>query len=50
MKPSAETFEKAIELLKIALKQEQTTPDWVNRDPDFDNIRSDERFQALLAG
>ncbi len=42
--------EKAIELLKIALKQEQTTPDWVNRDPDFDNIRSDERFQALLAG
>jgi len=42
--------EKAIELLKIALKQEQTTPDWVSRDPDFDNIRSDKRFQALLEG
>jgi tetratricopeptide (TPR) repeat protein len=42
--------DKAIELLKIALKEEQTTPDWVRRDPDFDNIRSDDRFQALIAG
>ena len=42
--------DKAIELLKIALKEGQTTPDWVHRDPDFDNIRSDNRFQAMLAG
>ena len=42
--------EKAIELLKIALKEAQTTLDWVRRDPDFDNIRSDDRFQSLIAG
>jgi len=42
--------DKAIELLKIALKEDQTTPDWIRRDPDFDNIRSDDRFQALIAG
>jgi tetratricopeptide (TPR) repeat protein len=42
--------EKAIELLKIALKENQTTLDWVRRDPDFDNIRSDDRFRALTAG
>ena len=42
--------DKAIELLKTALKGEQTTPDWVRRDPDFDNIRTDDRFQALIAG
>jgi Flp pilus assembly protein TadD len=42
--------DKAIELLKIALKEGQTNPDWVSRDPDFESIRSDERFQALIAG
>jgi|GEM_PF-555834 len=42
--------DKAIELLKIALKEGQTTPDWVRRDPDFDNIRTDDRFQVLIAG
>ncbi|HCC79281.1 MAG: hypothetical protein A2X25_08800 [Chloroflexi bacterium GWB2_49_20] len=42
--------EGAIELLQIALKQNQTTLDWVRRDPDFDNIRTDARFQALTAG
>jgi tetratricopeptide (TPR) repeat protein len=42
--------EKAIELLKTALKSNQTTLNWVNRDHDFDAIRPDERFQALFAG
>jgi tetratricopeptide (TPR) repeat protein len=42
--------DKAIELLKVALKQNQTSLDWVRRDPDFENIRGDERFQALVAG
>jgi tetratricopeptide (TPR) repeat protein len=41
---------RAIELLKIALKENQTTLDWVRRDPDFVNIRTDAHFQALTAG
>lgn len=40
----------AITLLKTALQEKQTSMDWVSRDPDFDNIRSDSRFQALFAG
>jgi len=42
--------EAAISLLKTALQEKQTSMDWVSRDPDFDNIRSDARFQALFAG
>jgi tetratricopeptide (TPR) repeat protein len=42
--------EKAIDLLKTALKSNQTTLNWVNRDHDFDAIRPDERFQTLFAG
>jgi len=40
--------EEAIALLRIALKKEQSTPDWARQDPDFEFIRDDPRFQALL--
>jgi len=43
-------IEKSIELLKKALKENQTSLDWVRRDHDFDVIRTDERFQKLVAG
>lgn len=42
--------ESAVDYLKAALKSNQTSLNWVNRDHDFDAIRPDERFQALFAG
>lgn len=38
----------ALELLEVALKNKQTYVNWARRDPDFDFIRSDPRFHALL--
>ncbi|MBI1880859.1 MAG: tetratricopeptide repeat protein, partial [Chloroflexi bacterium] len=40
--------EEALALLKAALEQKQQSLDWVRRDPDFDFIRGDPRFQALV--
>lgn len=39
---------KAIELLKVALADGQTSLEWVRSDPDLDPLREDERFIALL--
>ncbi len=41
--------DRALDLLAIALKNRQTYVTWVRRDPDLDFIRSDSRFNALLA-
>jgi tetratricopeptide (TPR) repeat protein len=40
--------EEALSLLETAIQEEQVPLDWVYRDPDFDFIRDDPRFQALL--
>jgi tetratricopeptide (TPR) repeat protein len=40
--------DQAIELLKVALEQEQTSLDWARRDPDLDFIREDPRYKALV--
>jgi tetratricopeptide (TPR) repeat protein len=40
--------DRALELLEIALKNKQTYVNWARRDPDFDFIRSDPRFHAML--
>ncbi|HSG43170.1 MAG TPA: tetratricopeptide repeat protein [Anaerolineales bacterium] len=39
----------SLELLEIALKNKQTYVNWARKDPDFDFIRDDPRFQMLLA-
>jgi tetratricopeptide (TPR) repeat protein len=41
--------DQALELLREALEKKQTTPDWVRRDPDFEFIRDDPRFEALVS-
>ncbi len=40
--------EQALVLLKEALEKKQTSVEWVRRDPDFDFIRDDPRFNALV--
>jgi tetratricopeptide (TPR) repeat protein len=40
--------DEALSLLETALQEKQVPLDWVRRDPDFDFIRDDPRFQALL--
>jgi len=40
--------DQAIELLKVALEQKQTSLDWARRDPDLDFIREDPRYKALV--
>jgi Flp pilus assembly protein TadD len=42
--------EEALALLKIALEKKQTSLEWARRDPDFDWIREDARFKALVGG
>jgi tetratricopeptide (TPR) repeat protein len=41
--------DRSLELLEIALKNKQTYVNWARKDPDFDFIRGDPRFQTLLA-
>jgi len=41
--------DQALALLREALEKKQTTPDWVRRDPDFEFIRDDPRFEALVS-
>ena len=41
--------ERALELLEVALESKQTYVTWAQNDPDFDNLRSDHRFQMLLS-
>ena len=38
----------ALELLEVALQSKQTYISWVQKDPDFDNLRGERRFQDLL--
>jgi tetratricopeptide (TPR) repeat protein len=40
--------DQAIELLRQALEMNQTSPEWVQGDPDLDFIRDDPRFKALV--
>jgi tetratricopeptide (TPR) repeat protein len=40
--------DEALALLKVALEKKQLTPDHAHRDTDFDFIREDPRFKALL--
>ena len=44
----AGNVDDAIELLTVAIENEQTTREWISVDPDLDFIREDERFQMLL--
>jgi tetratricopeptide (TPR) repeat protein len=41
--------DEALALLKVALEKKQLTPDHARRDTDFDFIREDPRFNALLS-
>ena len=41
--------DKAIDLLRTALENEQTYVDWVLNDPDLDPLRDDDRFKQLIA-
>lgn len=41
--------ERALELLEVALQSKQTYVTWAQNDPDFDSLRKDHRFQALLS-
>jgi tetratricopeptide (TPR) repeat protein len=40
--------DEALRLLKIALEKKQISSAWARRDPDFDFIRDDPRFKALV--
>jgi Flp pilus assembly protein TadD len=40
--------EQALALLKVALEKKQTSQEWARRDPDFDSIREDPGFKALV--
>lgn len=41
-------IDKALELLKVGLEKDQVTREWARQDPDFENIREDPRFKALV--
>ncbi len=42
--------DEALVLLEVALQKRQASLDWARKDPDFDLIRDDPRFQALVGG
>ena len=41
--------DEAINLLKIALEKGQSSKDWAQQDPDFENIRNNPRFKELVS-
>jgi len=41
--------ELAFEFLSLALKNKETTIEWIKSDPDLDPIRTDQRFQELIS-
>jgi tetratricopeptide (TPR) repeat protein len=42
--------DEALALLKVALEKSPGNREWARRDPDFDFIREDARFKALVGG
>ena len=42
--------DEALALLKVALEKKHVSLEWARRDPDFDFIREDARFKALVVG
>ena len=42
--------DEALALLRVALEKKQTSLEWARRDPDFDWIREDARFKAMVGG
>jgi tetratricopeptide (TPR) repeat protein len=42
-------LELAFELLRLALKNKDTTIEWIKSDPDLDPIRTDQRYQELIS-
>ncbi len=40
--------EEALALLRMALEKRDSSPEWAERDPDFDSLRGDPRFAALI--
>ncbi|MFN3743040.1 MAG: TPR end-of-group domain-containing protein [Anaerolineales bacterium] len=40
--------DEALRLLQIAIEIKPSRRDWARRDPDFDNLRQDARFRALV--
>jgi hypothetical protein len=45
-----EEKERAIELLRNAVDNGYENFDWIKRDPDFENIRQEPRYQELMRG
>ena len=43
-------IEVALEFLRIALRNKDTTIEWIKSDPDLDPLRSDERYLDLISG
>ncbi len=41
--------ELAFEFLRLALKNQDTTIEWIKSDPDLDPIRSDQRYQEIIS-
>jgi len=41
--------ELAFEFLRLALKNQDTTIEWIKSDPDLDPIRSDQRYQEMIS-
>jgi hypothetical protein len=41
--------ELAFEFLRLALKNKETTIDWIKSDPDLDPIRTDKRYVELIS-
>jgi len=41
-------MDKALELLEIGLEKKQSSKKWARQDPDFENLRDDSRFKALV--
>jgi Tfp pilus assembly protein PilF len=41
-------YDRALELLEIALRSRQIYVNWIQNDPDLDSLRSDHRFHELI--
>ncbi len=41
--------DKALDILEIAVNKGYGKKDWIEHDPDYDNLRNEPRFKALLA-